>query len=300
MKKYTTEDFIKKSIEIHGNKYDYGKVEYINAHTKVCIICPEHGEFWQKPYCHTLQKQGCPKCVKRYEKERKILDELKVVHGNKYDYSKTTYNGPRNKITIICPKHGEFTQRFDAHLKGQGCPLCKTEILKKLRASNNEEFIQKAREIHGDKYDYSKVNYVNAHTYVTIVCRNHGEFHQTPNTHLNGCGCPSCNSSKLEDLMRKYLIDNNINFEEQKTFDWLKYKKLMKIDFYLPDYNIAIECQGGQHYKPVDYAGLGKEWAEKQFLLNQSRDRKKKELCEENGIKIIYYTEENKDNFKII
>jgi hypothetical protein len=288
MKKLTTEEFIKRAREVHGDKYDYSKVEYVNAHTKVCIVCSEHGEFWQVPYAHIDQRQGCPKCVKRYEKSRDIVNELKKIHKNKYDYSKATYDGPRNKIIIICPKHGEFTQRFDAHLSGQGCPFCKKEFLKELRTSNNKEFLEKAREVHGDKYDYSKVDYVNAHTYVTIICCEHGEYRQLPMNHLKGKGCPSCKSSKLEILMRECLTNNNISFEEQKTFHWLKYKKPMKIDFYLPDYNIAIECQGGQHFQPVDYAGLGKQWAEKQLLLNQSRDKKKKELCEENGVKLCY------------
>lgn len=125
-------------------------------------------------------------------------------------------------------------------------------------------------------------------------------FSQIPNGHLNGRGCPMCNASKLENLLRNYLNSKNLVFEEQKTFTWLKYKKNMYLDFYLPEHNIAIECQGGQHFFPVDYAGLGREWAEKQLIINQNRDKVKKELCEANGIKVLYFTDDNKDSFRII
>ena len=111
----TTEEFIKKAKEIHGNKYDYSKVEYKNTSTKVCIICPEHGEFWQTPN-HHLQGHGCPKC--KNEKIRKrhthnitiFIEKARKVHGDKYDYSKAEYINASTKVCIICPEHGEFWQ----------------------------------------------------------------------------------------------------------------------------------------------------------------------------------------------
>ena len=300
MKRLTTEEFVEKARKVHGDKYDYSNVNYINAHTQISIICPEHGEFKQEPRAHTLQKQGCPKCCNMFGLDRDAINDLKKVHGDKYDYSKTIYKGAKERITIICKKHGEFEQRFDAHLQGQGCPFCKAEKIGNLRTLTTEEFVEKAKEIHGNKYDYSSVDYVDAHSEVKIICNKHGVFSQTPNGHLKGCGCPMCNASKLENLMRNYLNSKNLVFEEQKTFSWLKYKKNMYLDFYLPEYNIAIECQGGQHFFPVDYAGLGREWAEKQLMINQSRDKVKKELCEANGIKVLYFTDNNKDSFRII
>ena len=187
--KKTKEEFIAKAREVHGDKYDYSKVEYVGALTKVCIICPEHGEFWQEANSH-LRGQGCPKC--KYEKQTSSTEEFiqkaHKVHGDKYDYSKVEYVGALTKVCIICPEHGEFWQIPSAHLRGQGCPKCKA----KKQTCTTDEFIAKAKKIHGDKYDYSKVNYVNRKTKVCIICPKHGEFWQTPNHHLSGCGCPKC------------------------------------------------------------------------------------------------------------
>lgn len=130
-------------------------------------------------------------------------------------------------------------------------------------ALTTEQFIEKARQIHGDKYDYSKVEYVNNKTNVCIICPEHGEFWQTPHNHLKGKGCPICSESKLEKKVRNFLIENKIKFETEKTFEWLKNEGQLRLDFYLPDYNIAIECQCEQHFKPIDFAGKGIEWAKK-------------------------------------
>ena len=183
-KKLTKDDFIQKAKAIHGDKYDYSKVEYINNNTPVCIICPEHGEFWQKPNLH-LNGSGCPKCSKMDTKT--FITKAHEVHGNKYDYSKTEYKGCYEKVCIICPEHGEFWQKPNSHLSGNGCPKCANVYI-----PTNEEFIQKARKIHGDKYDYSKVEYVNSYTDICIICPEHGEFWQKPSNHLTGYGCPQC------------------------------------------------------------------------------------------------------------
>ena len=296
MKRLTTEEFVEKARKIHGNKYDYSKVEYKDSHTKASIICPIHGEFLQTPNNH-LNGQQCPFCSYpniNLSKEN-FVSLAKNVHGDKYDYSKVVYKNTKDKVIIICPIHGEFSQSFEKHVvRGQGCPKC---VGKNKDAS---EFIFQANKIHKNKYDYSKTNYISATTKVSIICPIHGEFLQSTAKHLCGDGCPKCNSSKLENSLREYLDSKNIKFEEQKTFSWLKYKKNMYLDFYLPEHNIAIECQGEQHFFPVDYAGLGREWAEKQLIINQNRDKVKKELCEANGIKVLYFTEDNKDSFIII
>ena len=120
--------------------------------------------------------------------KEEFIAKAKLVHGDKYDYSKVEYVGALTKVCIICPKHGEFCQEANSHLRGQGCPKCKYEK----QTCTTDEFIAKAKKIHGDKYDYSKVEYVNDRTKVCIICPKHGEFWQTPNHHLSGCGCPKC------------------------------------------------------------------------------------------------------------
>jgi hypothetical protein len=284
----TTEEFIKRAREVHGDKYDYSKVEYVNNHSKVCIICPEHGEFWQIPANH-LNGCDCPKCKNNFKKNtEEFIKRAREVHGDKYDYSKVNYINNRTKVCIICPEHGEFWQTPNKHLSGQHCPYC--TLNKKLEKI---EFIDKARGIHGNRYDYSKVNYINNRTKVCIICPEHGEFWQTPANHLSNHGCPKCKEkqSKLEKEIKKILDEEKIIYIFQYKKEWLKFKNQMSLDFYLPDYNIAIECQGEQHFKPIYYFG-----GEKEFKIVQKRDKLKKMLCEKNNIKLLYYSDKKYDN----
>ena len=286
-KKLTTEEFIERSIKIHGDKYDYSKVAYIKAKVKVCIICPEHGEFWQTPDKHLIGHE-CPYCNTKVKPSREeYIKKVNNVHNFKYDYSELIYKNKDTKICVICNekdefgfKHGKFYVTAHNHLNGCGCPKC----AKKYRYST-EEIIKRFKYIHNDKYDYSKTEYKNTKTKICIICPKHGEFWQAPYHHINGCGCPKCNVSKLEENTAFFLKTNNIAFEQQKHFDWLG---LQSLDFYLPDYNIAIECQGEQHFKPVDFAGKGVEWAEKIFKNNIIRDKNKLKLCDTHNIKLNY------------
>ena len=287
----TKEDFIKKAKKIHGDKYDYSKVDYVNSKTKVCIICHEHGEFWQEANSH-LSGCGCPKCANETVGERcrsskeEFIKKANKVHKNKYDYSKVQYIGAHTKVCIKCPEHGEFWQTPNSHLSGYGCTKCGIENRCEKRTSTKEKFIEKAKEIHGDKYDYSKVDYVNCDTKVCIICHEHGEFWQRPNDHTKGAGCPKCNLSHFERSVMNYLDNMGITYDYQKRFNWLGRQSL---DFYLPDYNVGIECQGEQHFFPVDFAGKGVEWACKEFDKLIERDKCKKTLCEEHGIKLLYF-----------
>ena len=288
--KYNKNKFIEKARKVQGDKYDYSKVEYVNSETKVCIICPKHGEFWQQPSNH-LQGHGCPKCgednriIKNTYTTQDFIKKAIKVHGLKYDYSKVLYKRNDKKVCIICPVHGEFWQTPSCHLQGQGCNNCGIEENVKRHKSNNKDFIRKAQKIHNNKYDYSKVKYRGYKSSVCIICPVHGEFWQIPNYHLDGCGCPKCSQSHMEKETEEILLNKGIKYESQKHFEWLGKQSL---DFYLPDYNIAIECQGEQHFKPVDFAGKGKEWAEILFKENIERDKNKLKLCEENQINLFY------------
>ena len=277
--KLTLNDFIKRSNEIHKYKYDYSKAEYVNSNSKVCIICPEHGEFWQTPHAH-LAGQGCPYCNGNIKlTTQDCIKRAKEKHLNKYDYSKFIYNGYEVKSCIICPEHGEFWQTPHGHLAGQNCPKCCGLY------QTTEDFIEKAKKVHGDKYDYSKVEYISTETKVCIICPEHGEFWQTPHNHWNGQGCPYCKNSFLENEMSIFLKENKIKYEQEKTFEWLRDKGNLYLDFYLPDYNIAIECQGEQHFKSFDFFG-----GEEGFKRRQELDFIKNKLCINHGIKIIYYS----------
>ena len=287
MKKISTEYVIEMSKKVHGDKYDYSKIKYINYNTKITVICKKHGDFNIRTD-HFLHGCGCQKCSfdSRSKNQTKnlntFIEEARKIHGNKYDYSKVKYKNAKTKICIICPEHGEFWQIPDSHLKGSKCPKCNT-------VKNNrytiEEFIERAKQVHGDKYDYSKSVYINRITKICIVCPEHGEFWQTPDKHINRKhGCPFCNESHLEEEIRLLLNNNDIKYETQKRFNWLRDKYPMPVDFYLPDYNIVIECQGEQHFKENLF------FTHYDFEKRLNMDISKKELCEKNGIKILYFS----------
>ena len=349
--KKTTEEFIKEAIAIHGNKYDYSKCHYDGAFVKVCIICPEHGEFWQTPDNHINQKSGCPKCKGKYSDKKEWKDRFvqraKLIHNNKYDYSKVEFSGTKSKVCIICPEHGEFWQDAYSHLSGSGCPKCSGKFMdreyfieKSVKIHDNkydyskveykknsepvciicpehgefwqrpsvhlegrgcpkcgvkknisslikgkERFVNEALIVHGNKYDYSKVCYVNARTKVCIICPEHGEFWQTPYKHVIGQGCPMCKQSHLEREVYNELKRLGIVFEQEKSFKWLGRQR---VDFFVPSLNLCIECQGTQHYRPEDFANKGKEWARKSFHENVERDRKKRKACKDNNVFLEY------------
>lgn len=288
------EKILKRCDEIHDRKYDYSKAkEPMFFKDKIEIICPIHGSFWQRLINH-YQGSECPKCAleaKTYNLE-KFIEKAHQIHGDKYDYSKiSNYVNGGTKVCIICHKkdengkeHGEFWQSMNCHVgKKQGCPKCSHR-----NALSNEEFIEKAKNMHGDKYDYSHINYINAHTPISIICPKHGEFIQTPANHLQGRGCPKCNHSRLEEDLYNFLIQNNIEVIEQFTFENFKKRSY---DFYLPKYNTLIECQGEQHFIPTFFSNnQTDDEISKRFKLRQTIDKEKFDNAIYHKFKIIYFT----------
>lgn len=300
-KRLTTEEFIRKARTIHNDKYDYSLVEYQGSRIKVTILCPIHGEFTQKPNNH-LNGQGCPKCAnlkprnhpKKHTKES-FIQKANEIHHCKYDYSKVEYVNNSTNVNIICPIHGDFKQSPHNHLKGQGCPKCALEYKRTSQQKSKELFIEECQRIHKNTYDYSQIEYVNNKTKVCIICPKHGEFHQRPSDHLNGKGCPYCKTSKLEEFVSEE-IGKNYNIERQKRFDWLGSQSL---DIYIPEYNVAIECQGEQHFEPIDFANKGEKWSTENLKHIQELDATKKLLCEEHNVKLLYFAK-HKYNEEII
>lgn len=203
MRTKTTQQFIEEAIEIHGDKYDYSLVEYVNNNTYVKIICKIHGEWEQIPKSH-LKNYGCYQCGReglRTSLENFISRSIEI-HGDKYDYSLVVYKNSETKIKIICKVHGEFEQKPRQHLVGNGCKKCANENSFK----TNQQFIAEAIEIHGDKYDYSLVDYIGCFDLIKIICRTHGEFEQTPSHHLSGSGCKKCMLDKQRKSLDEFMI----------------------------------------------------------------------------------------------
>ena len=284
-KRLTKEEIVERARKVHGDKYGYSEFlkddfVYKNNRQIMPIICPIHGKFTVEVR-HHMSGIGCSKCSKKHNySETEFIDRLKEIYGDKYDYSKTKYTKVNNDVIVTCKEHGDFTKNSHSLLQGHGCTKCSHKY-----KWSTDEWVEEAKKVHGDKYDYSRTNYVDAKTDVEIICPIHGEFWQNPYNHLKGCGCSTCNESKLEKEIREFLLLKNIKFESQKVFNWLKYKKqgILKYDFYLPQYNVAIECQGIQHFKLVERFGDKLE-------IIQERDRIKKELSHINGVKLLYYS----------
>ena len=276
MKKY--EKFIEKCLLKYNQLYDYSKVNYINSITKVEIICKIHGSFFVRPDAH-LRKVGCSKCNGgiKYNTENFII-KAKVIHGNRYDYSNVNYRNSLTKIEIKCHKHGIFHILPKNHLIGQGCADCAHT-----KQKTTEIFLKEAILIHGNKYDYSNTKYINNRVKIQIKCDKHGIFYQNPKDHLNGHGCSNCSESIGEKMILTILIENNIKFIRQHTFNNCRgIKKKLPFDFYLPDYNILIEFDGKQHFESIEIFG-GKIEFEK-LKIN---DDKKNRYCFDNNIKLF-------------
>lgn len=264
MVKLTTEEFIKKAQAVHGDKYDYSKVEYESTSTKICIICKEHGEFWQTPYSH-LNGHGCSKCAYEFKRQRhiysqeEIIKKLHSLFGDRYSYNKVVYKAMKVPITLVCHEkdkngveHGEFSMRpvniFSSH---QECPKCYDDRRSRLQRKPVETFVKDANRIHNGLYEYHKVEYVNGRTKVCIVCPIHGDFWQTPTNHLKGKGCPYCsgnakkwNKETCEQEARKYeyVFDYSTKapgaYNKARSNGWLeKYTWLKKLPPKTADYN---------------------------------------------------------------
>lgn len=321
--KLNTEIFIRRSIDKHGDKYDYSLSNYVNTFTKVDIICPIHGKFEQKPHDHMngrgcmscgkavwvsdsnlkkrfdlfltnankihgdkytyifesykstnkkceiicpihgkftqilsnhLRGNGCPKCSKILYKNKRAYDDDKFIekailkHGNFYDYSMVDYKDSHSKVDIICPIHGIFQQKANAHLIGAGCYEC-GKIKKSNNKIKNYDWYEKCLNAHGNRYDYSLVGYSKNTIPVKIICEKHGIFEQTLHSHIKGSGCPSCGvtNSNMENFVEDILKNNNINYiKNDRTII-----TNAELDFYIPEFNLAFECNGNYWHSEV-------------------------------------------------
>lgn len=288
------EKFLIKARKIHGNKYDYSKVNFVNTLTKIEIICPIHGSDFQLPSLH-LRNGGCRRCgvttrsSKRASSTEDFVKKAIYLYKDKYDYSKFIYVRSFVKGLIVCKIHGEFLQSPNNHLRGAECPLCfgtpKKSVVK---------FVNDAIELWNDKYDYSKVEYNGNKRKVRIICKKHGDFLQTPNDHLTGYGCPRCKCSKGELKIEKYLQDNKIDYFRQKTFSNCRNpitNQMLKYDFYIPSKNLLIEYDGEQHFKAGDFGGF--KFSNEDFNELRFRDEIKTKYAYQENIKLlrIKYTE---------
>lgn len=310
-KRLTNEEFIQRVRKKFPHaKWSFEKTRYKNRRTSVVITCHEvdengveHGDFEILPSNLLGSNIWCCKKCWHQSAAMSTSDFIRRVMElypfQKWDFTKTVYIDYWTPVTITCLEtdwdgvvHGDFTVIPDKlfNRKVYPCKKCRRE--KKMK-EQGQITLEKTKEIHKDRdWTYEKYFYKGNRVKVTITCheigpdgKEHGDFDITPSHLLRGQGCRLCKGSKLEKKTRTLLCQMDITHESWKQFQWLG---LQHLDFYLPDYNIAIECQGEQHYQPVDFAGKGQEWAEDRFRYIQQLDEQKKRLCKEHNLPLFY------------
>lgn len=284
----TTEQWKREAEIVHHGKYVYTKSIYTGKDNELIITCPIHGDFKQIAKNH-LRGYGCPKCSGMYNYTTEEWIEYARTKQPDADYimDRVEYKACNEKVCMICPRHGELWIKPSDYLKGQGCYWCGVESSKQKRLRDKEDFVREANIIHKNKYDYTNIDYKGMAYYIEPICPIHGKFKVKAGNHIVlGHGCPECAPiSKLEDETRNYLDEHNIKYEHKYKALWLG---LQHLDFYLPEYNIAIECQGEQHFKPSSFGGKRDKMECFEKILEN--DQKKRERCKDNNVKLFYYT----------
>jgi hypothetical protein len=290
----TFEQFVEKATAVHGDTYEY--ISYTPGGVRsVRLRCSEHGEFDQLAGNH-LAGNGCKKCAnallsenKMYSREQ-FIETARAHHGDKYDYSLVEYTGGKNKVKIICHHHGVFEQAPSNHTGplGSDCPACAKENARKKITKTTEQFIEEAKAVHGDKYDYSKAVYTKSADKIKIICPEHGEFEVEAMSHLKGTHCKRCAArwNKSEDEVREILEElfPGYSFPNIRP-RWLINPKTgypLELDCYNEELQLALEYQGFHHYSVVEVWG-----GETRLKEIQERDQIKRNACKQKGITLL-------------
>ena len=279
------QELISQAKEKYSEKFDYSQAHYVDAWTPVTIGCPIHGEYVQTPVAHLHStKYGCPKCASDDASNRgrgprsprpqdrsttaEFIECATAKHNGKYDYSLVEYTKSKEKITVICKVHGPFKQDASGHLCGRGCPKCGDERIAESQRQTVESFIVRARAVHGDKFDYTQVDYKTARIPVTVICPVHGEFQQVPDRHIKS-GCRKCADDDLPGaysvkvLSRDPALANRPAILYYLLFESNTCERFFKVGITLKSIKQRFAGYGAAGYK---YSVLG----EKKLTLNDA------------------------------
>lgn len=287
------EEFILKAIDIHNHNFIYDKVIYINAKTKIEIICRVHGSFYQTPDKH-LSGHGCMECAINSTRLNSFsfIEKAEKIHDNKYNYSLVNYFNYDSILKIICSIHGIFEQSAYVHLQGSGCQKCAKENLRKIVAYSLEDFIRISNLNHNNTYDYSFVNYVALDKKVIIICPIHGKFEQLAVTHMNGGNCIKCCIKCVSKPETEWLNYLNIPIENRQIKFKIK-NKFYKFDAFDPKTNTIYEFYGDywhgnpKIFNPNDMNRSNKKLFGDLYIQTINREK----FLIKNGYKIIYIWE---------
>lgn len=289
----STDEFVAKAKEVHGDRYLYSKTEYRSHRYKVVVTCKVHGDFHQDPSNH-LSGHGCPMCAHDATGDRTRLQQddflrkARAKHGDAYGYELARYTRYGDKATIRCPEHGYFTQIVADHLDGHGCPACGTQIAPGAPALPFDTFEARARLVHGDEYQYDREAFSTVRSKVRIKCEQHGWFEQVGANHLNGTGCPFCSISvphrELLQVIKSLEVSHTSN-DRSGIVGYGKSGMPLESDIYLPDHGIAIEVNGLYWHSSASPAACDRDW-----LVNHQY--RKQVQAEANGVRLVHYYED--------
>ena len=300
-KKMSNDEFIEKANYVHCNYFTYDRCNFVGSNKKVMVTCPIHGDFEVKANNH-LSGANCKLCklegIKHQTRRlpqvnsstKKLTTDMFKVRikekwGDRYELATNCeYVNSRTPVIIVCKEHGEFNITPNHLLSGRGCPFCG-----KNKKKNTQEIIDEIKNAQPySDYDYSYVEYRGIHKNITLKCNKCGTvFSNSPSNLIKyQNGCPGCGGSHLEIDMEHFLKQNRVAYEREKRFEWLSFKGFQRIDFFLPEYNAAIECQGIQHFMDVNFG-------DSVSLVSEvkERDDNKRILCEQNGISVYYFSD---------
>jgi very-short-patch-repair endonuclease len=284
IRRMTIEEFITRSNIIHNFFYSYHKFKYTDSKSSGIVICPIHGEFNIRASNH-LQGIGCSKCAGNCHSN--VVDFIKRaehIHGDLYGYEFVKYTNAITHVIITCRTCNiQFPQTPMQHLLGHGCGICAGNV-----PYTTHKWIEIAHSTYGELFNYSLVNYINAHTQVQIICNTCNKtFSKIPYEHINDGRCPYCELSSGEHKVRVYLDINMLEYQRQKTFNGLVGigNRLLRYDFFVPSQNLLIEYDGEQHYGEGYFGGT--KTTEDQLLKTKEHDRRKDEYAKNNNIKLL-------------
>ena len=292
--------------EKFGDKLTLIKPNFSTISAKCEVICNICGYRTKANYKMLLRwKHHCPKCFHKELSKKKFLniEEIKknietIINdeNNPYDdYNLDNYIDTHHQINVHCSKHGWFHPTYKNFISGHGCYECGLEKTAEAKRISKEEILDRFSKVEGgDDFIYDLNNLKSTHDKIDITCKKCGYiFNRVLKSHLKSPTCPNCeNYTILVKEIINFLEENNIEYIREKTFDWLYFNRNLYLDFFLPKYNIAIECQGLQHFEPINFFG-----GEEKFRKCRERDICKLEKCKEHDIKIIYYSKEKYSEF---
>lgn len=274
-------DFSKPINEKHRD-LDYSRPEtraaWNGSKVKIPIWCNTCSEFfWQLPANHMALGHGCPPCGRNLRTQKKTkkdpVGDFKAKHGDAYDYSRINYVNVHTPVEIICPQHGSFWQKPNAHLSGNGCPECWETRRRAFGRARNQEycetFVERAARIHKGAYSVLKAP-AGAHDIAVLNCPAHGPFEQKAYSHTAGHGCPSCgvHTSYEQEAIAQMIEGLGLTVERDNRLVLGGHH----IDVWVPEKNIGIEYHGS-YWHTYDRAG--------------NKHRKKWELAQAAGVRLI-------------